>query len=1374
MAEPSDWIDTSRFTSGNDDESSSDDDSSSPSQLVIDAASAGIALLDTPTSGSPSYASSDHHVFFTLATSPSQALRSLNASSPTPTNESTAAGTDAMATTTTANNTHGQAVHFLGSMNITVAEGLAEKMDKVCLYTYKWGSITLDIVATTTPDSASIPMRDMYDKVIPDIKRNVLSSRMSKIGVHSHALLEPYVVALRKLGLSASARSHYIKVMDFVRLCQYYHRLPPEGLASFSNVTSESPVEEVLKMAENDAASFGGQQGDAPYVPLGRKDSVELGANSNYSTSPHQTLSFISADASSVDGRDLVLPSGVHVTLLVRDNVAYVSNQELCKLIPNINRNVMESIRNTYGIMVYPASKAEISLLKWIGVLGMKAGRALLYKITDVAKMFGYWHLPVTPLVKELCDGKIPTKKIDISSSPPTPRQDHAKPSLNTSYPSVSPYPPWSQGDPSSSQTTRSTPLSRTSLDTSGSQSATLTPELFQKPVQFLSSLQKEMSSGVGRVGDRMYSSPFQQTSVQIHTPGMASSGSRVELLPSPKRRRMSGGEGAPLDDQDLEYRQLKWGGHNLTLLCPSDGEPYLALPEFFNKILGHRSTLSVQRKEKLGVVTIPATSVQIHTLRVHGSLDAFGGGAKLISFSSALKLAADGNIDVPRSVYEEYEKYCTKPASDSIRGLHGGTQPHGSQYQGAQPYSTPNLTGRTANVVPRLPQKMEACNSPGEMTSQAFWDPKCVPSHPSIIDLGPAYRMSDGVICHVKWGDQLVVIYTSSRRINYVGLFQIYQMVFKQFVSRMNFKMRMRKLDVRSIRAPSAIRLKMIELNALPPHSPVCGLIKVNEMERLARSYGVTPPPVFYEVFMSRQSKAGKRLPHSLEEGGGGGGAATAQPLEGGKDGMVVSISRQLVHVDSPAQMVSSSIGLQSQPPQSHMSHTTAFKPSTLQTLAKKITQRHRKYNAGVSMVRVCPACHKVNPSLKKRCQYCSQFLIGRACASCGTLNHNRAKDCLKCHTAILPLQPGQPNGTPMVTLSALSSSAEIQSSSHYASPYTEGDDMEQLPSMDGEMGSPSSPTFSAPPIRSAVLKNLFSREPPKDESAQVVTKTVYSGNLMTSRQCMECGQLNSKMAKKCVQCRSPLQGRACPRCNRPNHNHSTECYKCGGPLPPTASRWVYSGMKGYRGSGHHGGSASSRLLEGAAETRAPIGCIRCFKLRLDSRLKCGRCGDVFHTKPLYPVDQAEGLNGPNSPIKDEKADHSDSFLLDFGRNLACLGVEDQLVPIITTVEAECRTAVCTVEEQYNDVEEEYQNLLAKKEDKTSEYKDLEAELGGLIRQLELQQVRLDKMIEQEKDANLTLGTYPNRMNALQQKITSSDQLISAPLVGDETYHIC
>ena len=76
-----------------------------------------------------------------------------------------------------------------------------------------------------------------------------------------------------------------------------------------------------------------------------------------------------------------------------------------------------------------------------------------------------------------------------------------------------------------------------------------------------------------------------------------------------------------------------------------------------------------------------------------------------------------------------------------------------------------------------------------------------------------------------------------------------------------MNFKMRMRKLDIRSIRAPSDIRVKLIELNALPPKSPVCGLLQVAEVERLARSYGVVPPDVLYDVFAAKQSGQ-KKLP--------------------------------------------------------------------------------------------------------------------------------------------------------------------------------------------------------------------------------------------------------------------------------------------------------------------------------------------------------------------------------------------------------------------------------------------------------------------------------------------------------------------------------
>ena len=90
----------------------------------------------------------------------------------------------------------------------------------------------------------------------------------------------------------------------------------------------------------------------------------------------------------------------------------------------------------------------------------------------------------------------------------------------------------------------------------------------------------------------------------------------------------------------------------------------------------------------------------------------------------------------------------------------------------------------------------------------------------------------------------------------------QVFQTLFKQYVTRMNFKMRMRKLGIKSIRAASSVRQALINLDALPQSSPVCGLIRVSEVERLARSYGVEPPQVLYDVFLLHHSDQ-KQLPN-------------------------------------------------------------------------------------------------------------------------------------------------------------------------------------------------------------------------------------------------------------------------------------------------------------------------------------------------------------------------------------------------------------------------------------------------------------------------------------------------------------------------------
>ena len=115
-----------------------------------------------------------------------------------------------------------------------------------------------------------------------------------------------------------------------------------------------------------------------------------------------------------------------------------------------------------------------------------------------------------------------------------------------------------------------------------------------------------------------------------------------------------------------------------------------------FSKVFRYRSYMSVQRRLKLGVISVPATSIQIHALRARGSLEAFTGmdsvllvsinrlllslpsspslppppppppsfppslpgNTKLISLSAVVKLAADGNLQIPGNVIQLCRKY--------------------------------------------------------------------------------------------------------------------------------------------------------------------------------------------------------------------------------------------------------------------------------------------------------------------------------------------------------------------------------------------------------------------------------------------------------------------------------------------------------------------------------------------------------------------------------------------------------------------------------------------------------------------------------------------------------------------------------------------
>ncbi len=108
-----------------------------------------------------------------------------------------------------------------------------------------------------------------------------------------------------------------------------------------------------------------------------------------------------------MDIRQAPLPNGSSVFILVREGVAFLPNTEVTKILPIVGRTGMESIRYMYGITVHHATKPEIIGMKTLGVIGLKAGRSLVYRVADVAKMFEHWRSHVPEYIAELCMGKV-------------------------------------------------------------------------------------------------------------------------------------------------------------------------------------------------------------------------------------------------------------------------------------------------------------------------------------------------------------------------------------------------------------------------------------------------------------------------------------------------------------------------------------------------------------------------------------------------------------------------------------------------------------------------------------------------------------------------------------------------------------------------------------------------------------------------------------------------------------------------------------------------------------------------------------------------------------------------------------------------------
>ena len=62
---------------------------------------------------------------------------------------------------------------------------------------------------------------------------------------------------------------------------------------------------------------------------------------------------------------------------------------------------------------------------------------------------------------------------------------------------------------------------------------------------------------------------------------------------------------------------------------------------------------------------------------------------------------------------------------------------------------------------------------------------------------------------------------------------------------------------------------------------------------------------------------------------------------------------------------------------------------------------------------------------------------------------------------------------------------------------------------------------------------------------------------------------------------------------------------------------------------------TADSTLLEDLERNRAQTFCIRCHSFRCSGRFRCGRCGDVFLTKPAFDNEPDDEEGGPSGEGK-------------------------------------------------------------------------------------------------------------------------------------------
>ena len=130
-----------------------------------------------------------------------------------------------------------------------------------------------------------------------------------------------------------------------------------------------------------------------------------------------------------------------------------------------------------------------------------------------------------------------------------------------------------------------------------------------------------------------------------------------------------------------------------------------------------------------------------------------------------------------------------------------------------------------------------------------------------------PPPMPEEGIMKQFRWNGRIYTTFTTRHNIHYLTLAELYDHFLQpKGVTKVNMTYRMRKLNLRTIRSSSWVRLRMIILGSHSPHIPVCCLLQMEDCVKLLKCFHIQLPPILKKVFLIGNKKIYKhKVRHTL-----------------------------------------------------------------------------------------------------------------------------------------------------------------------------------------------------------------------------------------------------------------------------------------------------------------------------------------------------------------------------------------------------------------------------------------------------------------------------------------------------------------------------